>query len=141
MLEIDRIVALADDVVLMEDVAKEMPVIELMNHRLGHVGRQVLEPVRIVAPESDVQGDNVLNLLPVDGAIAHCSTFVARSHSPRGGAKLWLWRGGRVGSIQSIANGRSSSRAATAKSFRGYISCPPLLTSSRMSAIVRFGAK
>jgi len=71
--EVGGAVAFADDVVLMEDVAKEMPVIELMNHWPGYVGRQVLEPVRVVAPERDVQGDDIFDLLPVDGPVAHCS--------------------------------------------------------------------
>jgi hypothetical protein len=35
MLEVNDTVTFADDVVLMEDVAKEMPVIEIMNHRPG----------------------------------------------------------------------------------------------------------
>jgi hypothetical protein len=72
MLEVDRVVAFADDVVLMEDVTKEMSVTELVNYPLSELRSRGLEPVRIAASERDVQRDDVFDFISMDGAVTHC---------------------------------------------------------------------
>ena len=71
MLQGHAVVALAHNVVLMKDVAEEVAVIEFMNDRMLHVGRKRLEPVPVVASESDVEGDDVLHLTPMHCTVAH----------------------------------------------------------------------
>src|SRR6516165_9293036 len=74
MLNFDRVVAFADDVVLMKHVTEEMSVIELVDDRRRDVVRQGFEPVRIVAPERYVDRDDIFHLAAVHRAVAICGT-------------------------------------------------------------------
>ena len=74
MLQGQAILPLAHDVVLMEDVAEEVAVVELVDDRILHVGRKRLEPVPVVSPEGDVERDDVLHLMAMDCPVAYrCS--------------------------------------------------------------------
>ena len=74
MLQRQAVMAFAHDIILMEDVAEEMAVVELMNDRIFHVCRKRLEPVPVVAPQGDVKGDDVLHFVSIDGAESYgCS--------------------------------------------------------------------
>jgi len=61
MLESDRIHAFADDVVLMEHMAEEVAIIELVNDMLLDVWRQPLEPVGVVTAQRAVQRQDALH--------------------------------------------------------------------------------
>ena len=65
------VLALADDVVLVEDVAHEVPVVEFVADAVVDGGRQSLEPVGVVAAQGDVEGDDVLDFARMHGAVAH----------------------------------------------------------------------
>ena len=71
MLKFSRIVALADDIVLVENVAEEVAIIELVDDRFRNILRQSFEPVRIVPPQRDVESDDILHLAAVKCAIAN----------------------------------------------------------------------
>ena len=74
MLEGQAILSLAHDVVLMEDVTEEVAVVELVSDRILHLGRKRLKPSPVVAPEGDVERDDVLYLMAMDCPVAHgCS--------------------------------------------------------------------
>ena len=70
LLDLHAVVPLRHDVVLVEDVAEEVPVVELVNDGRLDLGRQLLEPLLVVAPQRDVEGQDVLHLPFVDGTIA-----------------------------------------------------------------------
>ncbi len=53
------------DIVLVEDVAEEVPAIELADQVLLNLGRQRLEPVLVVPAERDVERDAMSSHLPV----------------------------------------------------------------------------
>ena len=48
--EFERVVAFADDVVLMKHMTEKVPVIKLVDDRLLDVLWQVFNPIRVVAP-------------------------------------------------------------------------------------------
>ena len=62
VLEREAVVALLHHVVLVEDVAEEVAVVELLRDLRVDLRRQPLEPVAVVAAERDVEGDDVLDL-------------------------------------------------------------------------------
>jgi hypothetical protein len=69
--DFEAVVALLDDVILVEHVAQEVAVIQLDGDRLFDVGRQRLDPVAIVTAQCDVERDDVLHFPGMHGAIAH----------------------------------------------------------------------
>ena len=71
VLHLDRVDALSDDVVLMEHMAEEVPVVELVDDLLLHLLRQRLDPVAVVAAQGDVQGEDVLDAAAVRLAVAN----------------------------------------------------------------------
>ena len=50
----------------MEDVAEEMPIIDLPLDLLRQMGRQLLEPVSVVSPKGDIEGHDLRDFIPVD---------------------------------------------------------------------------
>jgi hypothetical protein len=62
--------ALRHDVVLVEDVAEEVTVVELVKNRCFDIRRQPLEPLFVIATQRNVEGDNVLDSPLVSSAIA-----------------------------------------------------------------------
>jgi hypothetical protein len=74
MLELDRIVAFGDDVVLVKHVAEKMAVIEPVGDRLCDLVRQGFDPIPVVAPQRDVERDEILDLAAMDRALADCGS-------------------------------------------------------------------
>ena len=72
--DLEAVVALLDDVILVEHVAQEVAVVQLDGDRFLDVGRQCLDPVAIVAAQCDVERDDILHLAGVHGAIANRGT-------------------------------------------------------------------
>src|SRR5262245_58140756 len=70
MLKFERVMALSDDIVLVENVAEEVTVIQLVDDRFRNILRQSFEPVWVVPPQRDVESDDVLHLPAVDGAVS-----------------------------------------------------------------------
>ena len=64
------VVAFFDDVILMENVAHKMAVIQFMDDFIVDFRRQFFKPVAVVAAQSDVERDQVLHFIVVHGAIA-----------------------------------------------------------------------
>src|SRR5262249_19750607 len=69
-LKFERVMAFSDDVVLVENVAEEVAIIELVDNLSRNILRQGLEPVRIVPPQCHVESDDILYLAAVDCAVA-----------------------------------------------------------------------
>lgn len=69
VLNFKGIVTLSDNVVLVEDVTEKVPVIELVKNRTIYLFRQGLEPVLIVASESYVECNHILNIAGMDGLV------------------------------------------------------------------------
>ena len=65
--------ALPHDVILVQHVTKEVAIVELVNKGAVQVLRQRLKPVLVIAPERDVEGDNVLYFTVVHSTIAYGS--------------------------------------------------------------------
>ncbi|MNL58555.1 hypothetical protein D3C87_1822010 [compost metagenome] len=63
------IAALAHDVILVEDVTEEMPVIQLQDQLLLDGRRQCLEPVAVVARQGDIQRHDILDRFVMDRPI------------------------------------------------------------------------
>ena len=63
-----------DDVVLVEHVAQEMPVIEPVAQVLVDLIGQFLKPSIIVAAQRDIQREDILNRAGVYGGVAGCGT-------------------------------------------------------------------
>ena len=59
------------DVVLVEDVAEEVPVVETRDHGVRQRGGQRLHPVAVVAAQGDIQRDDVLDGVAMHFAIPH----------------------------------------------------------------------
>ncbi|KAG1391203.1 hypothetical protein G6F59_014960 [Rhizopus arrhizus] len=74
MLDGQRVFAPARDVILVEHVAQEVAVVQLVQQAVVDVGRQLLEPVGIVTAKRDVQCHDILHLLAVHFTVAHCGT-------------------------------------------------------------------
>ena len=70
VLDGQRVAALAHDVVLVEYVAEEMPVVQLGDDLPVQLRRQGLLPLAVVAAQGDVQGHDVLHLGAVHVAVA-----------------------------------------------------------------------
>jgi len=70
VLQRDWINAFADNIILMEHMAEEVAVIELEDNILLDVRRQLLEPVGVIAPQRDVQRQNILHLISVNVTVA-----------------------------------------------------------------------
>ena len=68
-LEFKGLVTLPDNVVLVEDVTEKMPVIELVENRPIYLLRQGLEPVLLVASESYVECNHILDIAGMDGLV------------------------------------------------------------------------
>ena len=66
--------ALLDDIVLMEDMAEEVPVIERPDDRVSNGFWQRLEPITVVAAECHVERDDILDLSRMDRTIADSRT-------------------------------------------------------------------
>src|SRR3954469_3478364 len=62
---------LPHDVILMQDMTEEVPIIELVNKCAVQVRWQGLKPVLVIAPECDVESDNVLHFISMHSAVAH----------------------------------------------------------------------
>ena len=71
VLQRHTIVALLHHVILVEDVAEEMTVIELLLDLRVDLSGQVLDPILVVAAQRDVERDDILDLAGMDGAIPH----------------------------------------------------------------------
>ena len=74
MLDVERIDAFAHDVVLMEHVAEEVAVVELVHHVPLQIVGQGFHPLAVVAAKGNVQSDDVFHLAPVHFPVAHRST-------------------------------------------------------------------
>src|SRR5215469_6361603 len=66
------IVSSGDNIVLMKQVAEEMPVIDFMDDSPVQLRRQQLYPGCRVSGKSDVESDDVLDAIGMDGAISDC---------------------------------------------------------------------
>ena len=62
MLQFERVVAFANNVVLMEDVTEKVSVIQLVENRTGQVVGQGFEPIAVIPPKCHVERDDVLDL-------------------------------------------------------------------------------
>ncbi|MOA58898.1 hypothetical protein D3C78_1833970 [compost metagenome] len=67
-----RIDTLFDDVILMENMAHKVAVIEFMHQLAVDLRRQMFEPFRIVTTQGNVQRQNIFDLFGMDGLIANC---------------------------------------------------------------------
>jgi hypothetical protein len=72
-LEFHRVVAFADNIILMKYMTEKMSVIELMDDRTRDFIGQRFEPVRLVPSKCHIECYNILHFTVVDRAIAHCS--------------------------------------------------------------------
>ena len=59
-----------DDVILMENVAHEMSVVELVYDFIVDFLRQFFKPVAVVAAQGDVQRDQIFHFVVMHGAVA-----------------------------------------------------------------------
>jgi hypothetical protein len=59
------------DVILVEDMTKEMAIIELVQQLGVDIGWKLLAPSLVVAAKSDIEGHDVLHLTPVDRTVAN----------------------------------------------------------------------
>ena len=66
-----RVHALLHDVVLVEHMAEEVAVVELVHHIALHVLRQLLHPFAVVAAQGDVQRHDVFDLAAVHLTVAN----------------------------------------------------------------------
>src|SRR5579871_2698039 len=66
--EFDNVVTFFDEIVLMEDVTKKMSVIKFVKNWTVYFSRQRLEPVLVVAPERDIESEDILDLAVVNRA-------------------------------------------------------------------------
>src|SRR5271154_4206603 len=58
----------------MENVAKEVPIIELMHHDMLNIGGQLFLPILVVAAKRDIERDDALNRTFIDRPVAISST-------------------------------------------------------------------
>lgn len=65
-----RVHALADNVVLVEDVAEEVAVVKFVDDVAFHLLGQLFYPVAVVAAQRDIQGDDVLDRAAMRVAVA-----------------------------------------------------------------------
>ena len=67
----------SENIIVMENVTKEMPVVKLMKNPIACVIHKSLEPLLIIAPERDVES-NVQRDFPVFGGVSKAARFVLR---------------------------------------------------------------
>src|ERR1700753_2418872 len=79
VLNLNGVVASFYDVVLMKNLAKKVPIIQLMVQPRSNRLRQVLEPICSISRKSYVQGDNLLHIMSMNGAITDRRTGRSKS--------------------------------------------------------------
>ncbi len=79
VLNLDGVVASFYNVVLMKNLAEKVPIIQLMMQPRAYRLRQMLEPICSISRESYVQGDNLLHVISMNGAIADRRTGRCKS--------------------------------------------------------------
>ena len=116
MLKLDRVGSLSDDVILMEDVAEEVTVIENGDAILRKLRRQALDPIGRVARQRDIERHDFFDLARMDRAISYCSTGNREAVEHRGfrlsvGAlKISSAIAGKVGVKQGASDGHTLPR-------------------------------
>ena len=63
-----------DDIILMEDVAHKMAVIELMHQLAVDFRRQMLKPFGVVASQGDIQRQNIFHLFGMHRTVTDSGT-------------------------------------------------------------------
>ena len=79
----------ADDVILMQNVAHEMPVIEPVQDLVVNPGRQGLQPVAFIAFERNVEREDVFYLIGMDILITDRGTGGGKTVQPRDFPFAW----------------------------------------------------
>ena len=72
LLDRQTIMSLRHYIILVEHVAEEVAIVELVQKFRFDLRRQVLVPLLVVAAQRHIEGDNVLDLALVDRAITDC---------------------------------------------------------------------
>src|SRR6266478_3528590 len=73
VLQFDNFVSFAHNVILMQNITKEVPIIELVKNLHCHFIWEGLEPVPVITSQRDIESDNFFDFLVVDGAKAYSS--------------------------------------------------------------------
>ena len=64
----------AHDIILMQNVAHEMTVVESVHDMLVDLGGEFFEPLAVIAPQRDIQRQNIFDLVGMDIVIADGGT-------------------------------------------------------------------
>src|SRR4051812_14136964 len=71
-LNLHPVETLLHDVVLVEDLAEEVPVVEGVFDLGGETFREVLAPADTVSGQGDIERDDVLDIPPMDRTVTDC---------------------------------------------------------------------
>jgi hypothetical protein len=122
VLEFKRVVAFADDVVLMKHVTEKVPVIEFVDDRPRKVVRQGFDPILVIAPQRHVERDDILHFTAVDRAVANRGT--GGSKAVQEGIVAFVIRALEEVALRRRKDGLQNLAEKSSPARRGRRSCP-----------------